>query len=293
MVVAVVGFVGAFPRRAAAQAPGPALSVDEIRKLHDAGQYRSALQEAARSLRGVSGAARFELQLIRGDSLLHLDDAPTALEAYAAASKSDDGAQLAESRGTALLIRRSSSLKYAPKKGGEPIDIVDHASRKRAAAALLADQLAADRKEIDAALSADNLKPIIAVVEPILDLRALEYIATGQATETGSLAQRVGERARDLISRELGRLNDQVNQYERIANQIQDDGGRGVTRRGLISTQRKDLRDLIGYLGQIRETAERARQLARIHGGPVDAWERVVQDTTAIQRHAADVLAAE
>ena len=192
-----------------------------------------------------------------------------------------------------MLIRNSRELKYTPKKGGDPIDIVDDASRKQAAAALLADRLAADRQRIEAAASADNLKPILAVIEPLLDLRALEQLATGSLAQTKPLAMRVGERARELIGRELARLNDQVNQDERIANQIQDDGGRGVTRRGLISTQRQDLRDLIDYLGQIRTTTERGLQLARLHGGAVREWEQIAQDTTNIQHHASDVLAAE
>jgi hypothetical protein len=286
---------------AQAQASPPVMSLEEVRKMHDAGQYRSALQEAARALSASTGTKEnaapspdmYELQWLRGDSLLHLDDAQTALSALMIAEKSPDPKIFAASRGTALLIRNSRELKYTPKKGGDPIDIVDDASRKRAAAALLEDRLAADQKRIDAAASADNLKPIIAVIEPLLDLRALEELATGSAAQTKPLAMRVGDRARDLIARELARLNDQVKQYERIANQIQDDGGRGVTRRGLISTQRQDLRDIIDYLGQIRATVERGLQLARLHGGAVAEWEQIAHDTSEIQHHASNVLAAE
>ena len=83
--------------------PGPALSVEEIRKLHDTGQYRSALQEAARTLRTPAGEKdKYQLQLIRGDCLLHQDDAPTALSASKPCS-----APLSASITTAMSICRS------------------------------------------------------------------------------------------------------------------------------------------------------------------------------------------
>jgi len=301
VVLVCVTCVMAFPsRRAAAQTGSPsdrpALSVEEIRKLHNAAQYRSTLQEAARTLRTPAGESdKYQLQLIRGDALLHLDDAQTALAAYGVAMKSPDAKQSDVARAMSLLIRNSQNLKYTPKKGGstEPIDIVDHDSRPRAAAALLSDKLASDRKEIDAALSADNLKPILAAVDPILDVIALEYVATGKDEQTHALGQGVAERARDLISRELSRLNDQVGQYQRIANQIIDDGGNGVTRRGLISTQRQELRDMIDYLAKIHDVAERGRQLALKYNGAVDKWDGITRDAADIGRHANDVLAAE
>jgi hypothetical protein len=302
LVVAIaLASVMAIPsRRAAAQTASPsdrpALSVAEIGKLHDAGQYRAALQEAARTLRTPAGENdKYQLQLIRGDALLHLDDAQTALAAYGVAMKSPDAKQSDVARAMSLLIRNSQNLKYTQKKGGgaEPIDIVDHNSRPRAAAALLSDKLASDRREIDAALSADNLKPILAAVDPIVDLIALEYVATGKDEQTHALGQGVAGRARDLISRELSRLNDQVGQYQRIADQIIDDGGNGVTRRGLISTQRQELRDIVDYLANIHDVAQRGRQLAIKYHGAVDKWDGIARDSTDIGRHASDVLAAE
>jgi hypothetical protein len=298
MAAAIIAFITVAEHPATAQTSSPtdrpALSVEAIGKLHDAGQYRSALQEAARTLRTPVGERdKFQLQLIRGDCLLHQDDAPTALSAYAVAAKSPDANQSDVARAMSLLIRSSRDLKYTPKTGGDAIDIIDHDSRTRGAAALLADKLASDRTDIDAALSADNLQPILAVIDPILDMIALEYVATGKDAQTHAMGQRVAERARDLIARELTRLNDRVGQYERVANQIIDDGGNGVTRRGLISTQRQELRDMIDYLAKIHTVAERGRQLAVKYNGPVDQWERILRDTTGIGRHASDVLAAE
>jgi hypothetical protein len=273
MAAVIIAFIAltAHPTTAQTSSPTdrPALSVEAIRKLHDAGQYRSALQEAARTLRTPVGERdKFQLQLIRGDCLLHQDDAPTALSAYAVAAKSPDANQSDVARAMSLLIRSSRDLKYTPKTGGDAIDIIDHDSRTRGAAALLADKLASDRTDIDAALSADNLQPILAVIDPILDMIALEYVATGKDAQTHAMGQRV-------------------------ANQIIDDGGNGVTRRGLISTQRQELRDMIDYLAKIHTVAERGRQLAVKYNGPVDQWERILRDTTGIGRHASDVLAAE
>ena len=100
VAIALASVIAIPSRRAAAQTASPsdrpALSVEEIGKLHDAGQYRAALQEAARTLRtrayagtllhqlvvrgilvGGGGFARFRLFDRRGHSILSggtLDD---------------------------------------------------------------------------------------------------------------------------------------------------------------------------------------------------------------------------
>ncbi|MGB7160304.1 MAG: hypothetical protein WBD40_19710, partial [Tepidisphaeraceae bacterium] len=270
----------------------PALPIAEIRKLHEAGDYRTALQEAARAIRWgeePKGNDKFELQLIRGDCLLNLEDHPSALIAYEAAAKSPDVNVATEARGTAFLIRHSQDMKYTPKQGGDPISIADNASRKRAASALLTDQLAADRRELEAALKAQTLEPILKVVQPILTLRALEFVATGQGTETASLAQPIGERARDLIDAELRRIDNRTRQLQTLANQIPDDG----TRRGLFSKDRNELRGSVAYLERILETSKQAEHLAQLSGGTPEKWAQTIADTQNVLQHATNVLAAD
>lgn len=272
----------------------------EIRQARDQGDYRRALQQAALALRLRGEAARgydqYELQVIRGDSLLHLDDPVTALQAYEAAAQSREPRQVGTARATALLIRRSTDLKYTPRSGPDaaPIDIVDRDSRRKAAAALLEDELARRRAELAAAKQATTLEPILDLVEPVLDLRSLEYLATdGEGERMREIAADIDQRARELIERELTLIADTVAKMQKMANRIQDDGGDSVYRRGLISTERQALRDTIAYLNRIGRTVELGQRLARMQGTDAAAWQPLVDETLRVRTFAENVLAME
>ena len=150
--------LGAGPATQPMPLPTPA----DLKQMHDAGEYRICLQQIARVLQLRGDPARpydrYALLLLRGDCLLHLGNPTTALEAYADAEKSTEPAQLAEARATALLIRSSAGLQFMPKPpaDGAPIDIADHASRKKAMLALHNQLLADSKPAIDAALDAQE-----------------------------------------------------------------------------------------------------------------------------------------
>ncbi|HEV2295559.1 MAG TPA: hypothetical protein VGR35_17050 [Tepidisphaeraceae bacterium] len=277
------------------------LSMEQIRQAYEQGHYRKALQQSARALqiRDSAAAAKYdsyELQVIRGGSLLQLGDPVTALQAFESAAQSREPEQVGEARASALLIRRSTERKYKPrgKPDAEPIDIVDRASRRKAAAALLEDELARLQDELDAARTASTLVPILDVVEPMLDLRSLEYLATGGKGErTQKIAAEINERARELILREVEMIEERVAQMEEMASRIQNDGGGSVYRRGLISTERESLRNTITYLDRIVRTARDAQRMARMQGADGEAWEPVVDQALRTRNYAQTVLVME
>lgn len=278
----------------------PVATMAEIRQARNQGNYRYALQQAARALRLTEEAARgydqYELQVIRGDSLLHLGDPVTALQAYEAAAESRQPRQVGVARATALLIRRSTDLKYTPKSkpDAQPIDIVDRDSRRKAAAALLDDQLARLRDELAAAKRATTLNPILDVIQPLLDLRSLEYLATnGKGEQTLQIATEINERARELIAREVTQVANRVAQMEEMASQIQNDGSGSVYRRGLISTERQALRDDIAYLNRIGRALKDAQRIARMQGANGEKWEPLISRTLRAREYAQNVLITE
>lgn len=297
---------------AAAQAPvtapadageGTLPTMHELRQLHEGGDHRTCIQQAARVLRVVraGGGEGYDVpavQLIRGDCLLHTEDPVTAREAYAAAEASGDPNVTSEARAMALLIERSPELTYTPRTAdaaGRPIPIVEHPDRRGALTALRADELAAHDALFRQAESADTLVPILEAVPRVLDVRSLELAATGDDEQTRPLATAVGARARELIAAELRTIDRRVAEIERTANTLIDSGGRHdyVTRRGLFSPDRKALRETIAYVRRIGRTAEEAQELARAYGGDPQRWDPIVASAAATLHRARQVLAHE
>ncbi len=276
----------------------PVATMAQIRQARDNGNDRYALQQASRALALTDEAARgydlYALHIIRGDSLLRLGDPVTALEAYEAAAESREVKQVGEARAMMLLIRGSTDLKYAPKSTPTPIDIVDRDSRRRAAAALLGDELNRRQEELAAARRATTLEPILDVIEPLLDLRSLEYLATdGKGEQTREIAGSINERARELIGQELTRVGDGIAKLQQQASQIEHDGGHGLYRRGLISTERQALRDQIAYLNRIGRVIKDAQRIARMQGTDGEKWEPLVAQTVRARERAQNVLASD
>jgi hypothetical protein len=281
----------------------PIPTTAQLWELHAAKQYRLCLQQAVRAsnLTGEMGKKydKYELMLLRGDCLLHLEDPESALNIFEAARKSPNSRQAIEASATVQVIKRSPLMKFRPKAGGEPISIIEIDDRHKAMVAMLADDLATNAGKIKAAIQARNLVPILAILPTMLDMYALEMAGTEKDTQTRADMAAMGEQARELIAADLKQTDQRVGGIESLANQqvnIGWSGGwwyDGAARRGLHTDDRRNLRDTIQYLGKVEDTLERAHSISHELQGKTEKWEELLTRAAEVRIHAENVLAAE
>lgn len=289
-----------------ATAPARMATLDDLHKMFAAGQYQVCLQQIARLRRmqpKLAGPESYGLILLRADCYLHLNDPDFAQRDYARATKSPDRMQSATGRAMSLLIRKSDNLAYTPRTGEErqPIPIVSEDTRKKALAALFTDTLAANQPAIHKALEAQNLVPIMDVVEPLADVQALELTSSGTDVQVRPVLQGIGERARTLISRELDVKDEQVKQMGKLAGEQVNIGPigpdwwwrNGSVRRGLHTPERHQLRDLQAYLQKILNAALIGQKYAWALGGDGTKWDPVITHAQEVLQRATSVLEAE
>ncbi len=281
------------PAVRAADAP----SMGTAQAAYAAGDFRGSLAEISKLL--TTNAAkpgtqtRYDALLLRGECLLRLKMPSPAQQAFLAASRVvRQDANLTDSavaEGMSLLIQKSPGMTYKPKSGGEPIDIVDPASRKVALGALYNDLLAANQADIDKAMKDTSLKPTHDLIPTITDLYCLEIAATGKPTKTEGMAKAMGQHARDLINAELSRLSNRLEELEDLADEPSYSGyGRNseFTRRGLNSDEQQECKDAADILGKIREVSQMGRRMNRKLGGTGEVWDPITAEATDLQDRA-------
>lgn len=233
VALAVVGGVSA-----RAQAP----SSEELHRLIDEKRYGQALQKitAGLALKGQAAKQvnRYELLMLKGECHLQGKALAMAAEAFAAAAKDPLAApsERAVAAAHEMLIRQSKAFAYSPKaaatpagKGaggaaaGEktkpaPIDILDPESRRRAFAAMLGDELAANEEKLSAAKSAKTLGPVAAVFKPLATMEGLELAASGDAVKVRAIEADLADRAKRTISDALRALSKRVGEIDKEAN---------------------------------------------------------------------------
>lgn len=300
----VIGAISLTPSAGATAEEGRLATRAELSQMHGAGEYRICLQQIGRILRSGNvdkNYDRYDLLLLRGDCLLHLEDPDTALIAFAAAAKSPAPEQAREGRATALLLQRSTRMTYVPRDEGGTADGISLATREgriKALRALLQDELRVHRPAFDRARNAENLVPMFGVLPELADLYAVERTATGGDTQLRPILEAVGRRARTLIDQELDLREPSITAVEIRANQRVDSpanaGGRwwwgGSVRRGLHTSDRRQLRDLVDYLQRVEDTARQGQQLAAFFDADTTTWEPLTVRATKAVRHAQDVL---
>ena len=167
--------------RPAAAAPATA----QVREAYDAGRYPDALKLIGECLLAKDAAEtydRCELLMLKGECLVRLKSVSYAAHAFEdARAATDDPGKQAAAMAAELVVRRSPSLKYAPKTGPDrtPIDVVAPDSRKTAMLALRTDLLASLLDQIDRALGARTLTPTLDLLAPLREVAVLEFGATG------------------------------------------------------------------------------------------------------------------
>ena len=262
------------------------ISLDDVRSDCAKGDYRAALQKTDKmfssTLQEPSPSDKYELLMLRGECELQLKDRLGAVTAFKAAAKcAGDANQLATARANALVVDRSSMGKFTPRLGTDrtPIDILPMDSRKQAMTALQAELWAKNKSLIDAALKATTLPPIEKAFIPLSDAFCLESTATGQATDTGKLMHDLGSQTYRLMQTEATRYARQIEQLNQSANSSSNgDGNWGGVRRGLISTERDDLKGAAAYLVKLRDRATEYRGIASKLGGNEQRWDALALD---------------
>jgi hypothetical protein len=278
-----------------AQAPSASSSsaFDEIRAAITAGDYQAAVKQIDKQLFPApkDPARRYELLMLKGECRLQLKDRIGAGSAFKSAAKvAGNVAELAAARANALIVERSTSGRYVPAlggKGGDPIDIMDIESRKRAMDQLRDDLASKSKPNIDSALRADELPPIEKVFIPVADMYFLELFASGQATETAAIMQQLGGRAHALMQAEVLKCAARVDYLSQLANSSGSNArGWDTGRLGLTSQQRDEVKAILPHLSDIRERASEYRGVAARLGGNEAKWDALVADTVAVAAEA-------
>ena len=211
-----------------AQAP----SSEEIHRLMGEKNYGAALQKitAGLALRGEAAKAanRYELLMLKGECHLRQKANSYAVDAFAAAAKDPLASppERAVAAGHEMLLRQSKGFAYTPRASGAdkgrpaPIDILDPESRRRAFAALLADELAASESKVAAAKASRSLDPIVALFKPLAAMEGLERASSkdGDAPRVKALETELADRAKRNLADALRAVAKRVGEIDKEAN---------------------------------------------------------------------------
>src|SRR3954468_21643707 len=204
---------------------------EDARQLVADRQYPAALQAITGKL-ALKGAAakavnRYELFMLKGECHLQLKVPRLAAEAYASAAKEAERSGTPEERGVAaaheMLVKGSKAFAYTPRTASDkqkpgPIDILDLASRKRAFAAMLADEMSANDAKVVRAKTAKALPPIAELFRPLDTMEGLERAATGEAARVKALRAELTEAARRAVADALRGIDKSVGVIDKSAS---------------------------------------------------------------------------
>ena len=206
-------------------------TVEELRALVAQGQYAPALQQvtAALQVKGPAAASmdRHALYLLKAECHLQLKAAAPAADAFASAAKeAPDATARLLAGANEHLVRQSKGLAYTPKappNSPRPpaIDLLPPDGRKKAFAALLADETAALAPKLKAAREATALPPIAAMQKPLALLEGLELAATGKAggaDNAAALRKALADRAIKVTADHLRQTSKRLGEIDRDAN---------------------------------------------------------------------------
>jgi hypothetical protein len=204
---------------------------DDLQRLVAEKNYSRALQKitAGLALKGPAARTvnRYELYLLKGECHLQMRAMSHAAEAYAAAAKEPTASppERAVAAAHEMLVKQAKGLAYTPKASPDkgrpaPIDISDKESRRRAFAALLADELAASEGKLANAKTSKALGAIAAMFKPLVTLEGIELAATGngEAPKIKAIQADLAERAKRAVADALRGLSKRVGEVDKEAN---------------------------------------------------------------------------
>jgi len=217
-------------------------NLEELQRLVSEQQYAPALQKitAALALKGPAAKSvdRYQLFMLKGECLLQTKATRLALDAYAAAIKeaaSDRDRSLAEAHET--LVKESKGFAYTPKSSSAAappaspnvakprpaaIDILNLESRRKAFAALLADELAANDAKIKAAKVGKALPPIAQLFGPLSKMEGIELASLndsgGEAVKVKAVRGELIDAAKKIVAEALRGMSKRLSEIDKSAN---------------------------------------------------------------------------
>lgn len=221
----------------------PSANFEELHRLVADQQYAPALQRitAALALKGPAAKSvdRYQLFMLKGECLLQTKATRLALDAYAAAIKeaaSDHDRSLAEADET--LVKESKGFAYTPKTSSATaappasanvprprpaaIDILNLESRKKAFAALLADELAANDAKVKAAKASKALPPIAQLFGPLSRMEGIELASLsdsgGEAVKVKAVRAELIDAAKKIVAEALRGMSKRLGEIDKSAN---------------------------------------------------------------------------
>ena len=261
-----------------------ASSLDDLRGLIASGKSREALDQINKQLFPTpqDPALKYELLMLKGESQLQLKDRMGASTAFrSAVTAAQDPMQIAAARANALIVEKSNMGMYKPRSAlsSTPIDIMQLDARKQAMLAMADDLSKQYKGQIDSALTATSLPPIEKVFTPVADIYFLQTFATGQPGEMDKTLRELGARAFKLMQSAIGTTVERIDYLTQVANSSSSSSQNwNVTRMGLTSQQRDEVKAMIPFLNQIRQRASEYRGIAARLGGDKEKWEGIVAD---------------
>lgn len=259
-------------------------SLDEIRQLIDQEKYGEAVLQADKMLndRQVPAQDHYDILMLKGEAALRANQKPLAVSSFRAATRqATDRAQAIAAASNAILVQRSND--GALRLGDQKLDIVKPDDRKLAMQKLADNILANQARQVQTALDARTLDPILAVLPDVYRMYVLETQATdGNSTVAEPLARRLGTQAHDLIADELRRLQREIIYAEQTTYTMEQP--RGWYFRGLIPAERTTLEERNAYIERIRNAVIEIRRLAATLRVNVTPWDALVSQCDDLQQ---------
>jgi hypothetical protein len=244
-------------------APGDATvpTVDELKRLLDAGKYADVLKGVARALQVEGPAAekidRGELFLVKAEAHVQLREQEPAIVAFESAERDATGLdQRRLARANAALLKRSPNLTFTappvaslkPGEGHAPsattYNLANPTERKAAFAALFDHEWSQVQPRIEAMHSATGLEPVFEAIKLVQNVAPFEYAATGDTPKCTEAMKSSSETARNQIDKWLDENDKRVQQIDKSAHAMEGTRRR-LHRRGLSGDQSQELRDVI------------------------------------------------
>jgi hypothetical protein len=273
----------------------PAGGVDDAKAAFDSGDYRACLKKVSSALSSNSvrrdSPERYDLLMLRGESLLRLKQRAAAVTAFEGAAGIMKGRadvpRAAAATATAALVKASQDLAYQSRSpaGAAGIDVVEPASRVRAMQAFFADLDAELSPRIEAALRDSSLVPTDQLLRKAWELYAVDTAAHGRASSTEAKLQQLGEHARSLIAAELERIITRLDQLNDLAGEPTWVAA-GMSYRGLRTAEREELRRAADNLVKIQRTVEGGRRISRALGRSGEQWDALLADCATARESA-------
>ena len=300
---------GRAPPAPAAQQTEPLPTVDEVRKLIDAGDAADALKQLNRliGLRGkaAEGLDRYELLALKGEAHLRLKANEAAAVAFRQASaETDDRQHKAVARATEQLIRRSKNFAYTPKKvakgnKAEPIDIVNPDSRQKALAALFVDEVGPMLPKVEAAKASKSVGPMIKAMAAAREMEYLELAANGSADQINGIVESLKEGGKSMLGRVLEKATRRVDRITQLANDTErvrqivptsTGGYRSIIIEKRRGVQGDDVVELKAIIDACDEVMAQANALAEASGSEEREIEDLVESADDLKLHVQRML---